>query len=77
MTDRNKTYKAKATHEIWSHWMKYMFEQCEPVGPNGTLVIPKNLEERWKRQMNTSFYGLTLKEQESNYEMADKFLKRI
>ena len=75
--DKELVHKAKATHDIWSHWMKYMFTQCEPSGPNGTLVIPRNLEERWKKQMNTSFYDLTYSEQQSNYEVADKYLKRI
>lgn len=70
-------YKAKAAHDIRTHWIKYMFEHCDPIGPNGTLVIPKDLEDLWRKQMNTSFYGLSNDEQKSSYEVADKYLKRL
>ena len=67
--------KAKAAHDIWAHWMKYFFTQCSPLGENGTLCIPANLEKRWKRLMNTPFEELTEEEQKSDFEVADLFLK--
>ena len=71
--DLELTKKAEQAHEIWAHWMKYFFTKCSPTGPNGTLLIPADLEKRWKRLMNTDFKDLTDQEKKSDYEIAKKY----
>lgn len=67
---------ADVQHEIWAHWMKYMFTQCEPIGGMGEgLFIPEEKVLRWKRQMNTSYSDLSFKEQESDRHQADNVME--
>lgn len=66
---------ARLAHEdIWGHWMRYMFSKCI-VNPDGSVTIPSDLVERWSRQAATSFEDLSVKEQNSDYEQADKILE--
>ena len=66
---------ASLQHEIWSHWMKYMFSQCYQVGETGdTWIIPPAKVKRWQRQMVTSYSDLSKKEKESDRHHADKIL---
>lgn len=64
---------AAVQHEIWSHWMKYMFG-CGEFRKNGTWVMPADELERWWRQKETPYSELTDKEQESDRHQADKML---
>jgi hypothetical protein len=66
---------AKVQHEIWSHWMRYLFSVCEEA--NGNLIIPPDKVKRWKRQMITPYQFLTEEEKESDREQADKVLNII
>lgn len=82
---------ADKQHEIWAHWMKYQFSKCQPHKisslntrtkeyediETGGLVIPKDLVERWKRQMETPYSKLTDKEKESDREQVRKFIDLI
>ena len=77
---------ANVQHEIWAHWMKYMFSQCEEEKeedmfgkdyPTGGLIIPKEKVERWKRQIETSYSKLTEKEKESDRNQVRKFIHLI
>jgi len=63
-------------HEIWSSWMRWMFDQGR-YGISGTWSMPVTLVERWKRQMNTPYSELTEKEKDSDREQADKTLEVI
>ena len=45
-------------HEIWSHWMQYLFEVCIQ-NKDGTVTIPADKVERWKRQMSTQYLDLS------------------
>ena len=66
---------AEVQHEIWAHWMEYMFSQCERVeDAKGVLQIPSDKVYRWIRQMNTPYAELSDKERESDREQADKVL---
>ena len=65
--------KAKAMHDVWSHWMKYQFSMCHK-NSDGDTVIPKELVERWERQANTEYGNLTEKEKQSDRDVATKFL---
>jgi len=77
MTQQEKN--AKAAHDIWAHWMKYMFTLCPELtdykgDKNGNFVILKPQADRWKRLMNTPFEDLTDKEKASDFEVAAMFL---
>ncbi len=52
-------------HRLWAHWMRHMFSQCEK-DKRGRYIIPKNLVERWMRQMSRPYRDLTEKEQNSD-----------
>ena len=64
---------AEVSHEIWGHWMKYLFSISKMV-PGGTL-IPFTSEQHGKRQLNTPYTGLTEREKDSDREQADKIIK--
>lgn len=66
--------KAKAAHDIWAHWMKYMFSLCVNTGGDIDAQIPKEKIKQWQRLMNTEFEDLTEQEKKSDYEIADKYL---
>jgi hypothetical protein len=67
---------ANQSHISWSNWMKYLFELCEQQ-QDGTVIIPKILVERWKRQINTSYEDLSLEEQSSDKLEAIKYIKLL
>jgi len=64
---------AAMQHEIWAHWMKYMFSQCVP-GAAGGLLIPQRKVDQWKRQARTAYADLSATEQKSDIEQAEKVL---
>jgi len=67
---------ADVSHEIWSHWMRWMFT-CGEIQNDGSWVMPASLVERWHRQMSTSYADLTEKERDSDREQADKILAAL
>lgn len=67
---------ASQAHEQWSHWMKHLFKVSEE-NEDGSVTIPKELVDRWKRQMETNFFLLSDQEQKSDYDQAEKFLKLL
>lgn len=64
---------ADVQHDIWAHWMRYMFS-CGALNPDGTWTMPADKVERWHRQMNTPYADLTERERESDRHMADRVL---
>ena len=44
-------------HDRWSRWQKYLFNKCI-INSDGTLTIPKDLVDRWSRQMITDYENL-------------------
>lgn len=67
---------AAIEHERWSHWQRYLHEQCL-VNEDGSLTIPAELVDRWARQMNTPYDALTEKEKDSDREQADAYLREL
>jgi len=65
------------SHEIWSHWMRYMFSRCQPNEEEGTLTIPAWAVQRWGRQLDTPYNELTEEEKNSDREQADKITKLL
>lgn len=74
MSDELREHIAAVQHEIWSHWMRYLFSRAEGSDYAGGAVIPNALVLRWQRQMETPYAGLTERERESDREQADKVL---
>lgn len=69
---------ARAAHELWSHWMMYMYRQFTYTNHRlGDETLPGELVRRWKRQMYTDYDDLTEAEKESDREVADKFILPI
>ncbi len=64
---------ADVQHAIWAHWMRYQFSVCQR-NEDGSIIIPAEKVERWSRQMETPYAGLTDKERESDRHQADKVL---
>ncbi len=67
---------ADIQHNIWIHWMKYLFSVGQ-INNDGSYTIPSDKVERWKRQMNTDFSKLSECEKESDREMAEKILSQL
>lgn len=85
MTNQKDIEQAAAEqHEIWSHWMKYLFSQCKELEmelPNdsvkvktGNLIIPVEKVERWRLQMNTPYSQLSEKEKQSDRDIVKQFI---
>jgi len=67
---------AAIQHQIWSHWMKYLFE-VSIQNEDGTVTIPASKVNRWKRQMNTNYDDLLDSEKLSDIEQAMKVIAEI
>ena len=71
---------AALQHEIWAHWMRYMFAQgtCRDVELDGRVqrawIMPEQARVRWERQMYTPYDALPEAERESDRDQADKVL---
>ncbi len=68
-----KELLAHVQHAIWAHWMQYLFSVCQ-TNDDGSVTIPSDKVERWKRQMYTDYYNLSEKEKDSDRHQADKVL---
>lgn len=64
---------ASVQHDIWSHWMQYMFSECKQ-NEDGSYVIPAGKAQHWQRQMNTKYNDLSESEKESDREQAQKVM---
>jgi hypothetical protein len=65
---------AAIQHEIWRHWMRYLFSCCNKLD-NGDYIIPKEKANHWKRQIGLKYFRLTEKEKESDRSQAHKIWK--
>ena len=60
-------------HEIWAHWMRYLFYTSIPLDDGGVKITAENFQ-RWQRQAVTPYSELSEKEKDSDREQADKVL---
>jgi hypothetical protein len=67
---------ADVSHGVWSHWMQYQFSVCIQ-NEDGSVTIPAEKVERWKRQMETEYEDLTEKEQQSDIHQAQKYMTTL
>lgn len=70
MTEKLAAY----AHKAWSGWMQYLFEKSIE-NEDGTITIPKEFAERWKRQANTEYTDLSEGERESDRDEARTMIK--
>lgn len=56
---------ADKEHTSWAHWMAYLFSTCE-MQADGSMCIPPDLVERWRRQVATPYNELAEREQQSD-----------
>lgn len=64
---------AAIEHERWSHWQRYMHNNCISQ-PDGSLLVPADLVARWEKQMTTKYEELNDNEKESDREQVRKYL---
>lgn len=82
LSEKAKTKKemveehADFAHSAWSGWMKYLFSKSTS-NKDGSETIPKDLVDRWKRQLKTDYKDLTEDEKESDRDEAKKVLKIV
>lgn len=62
---------ASVQHEIWAHWMKYLFSVSKE-NDDGSYTIPSDKVDRWKRQMKKPYSMLLPMEKKSDIEQAKK-----
>lgn len=67
---------AKAEHERWSHWQRYLHSKGERR-PDGCLVLPAELADHWERQFSTPYQELSEEEKESDREQVRRYLPII
>lgn len=65
---------SNAQHDIWAHWMKWMFSICIQSQNDESLIIPEEKVIRWKKQMNTNYDDLSESEKESDRMVVKEFL---
>lgn len=67
---------AHIEHERWSHWQMYL-QSMGTRQPDGSLLIPPDLVERWDRQMSTRYENLSAQEKDSDRQQVLKYLSQI
>ena len=63
---------AAIQHDIWAHWMRYLFSRCGKR-KHGDLVIPAVSVEHWARQMETPYAELWEREKQSDRDVVVNF----
>jgi len=67
---------ADLCHRQWSGWMTFLFSKCTRINGGGRY-IPVEFVERWQRQIDTDYAGLSEDERDSDRKEADKFIDLI
>ena len=67
---------AAIEHERWSHWQRYVHAKGRRQ-PDGSLILPAELVERWERQIATDYGELSDDEKESDREQVRRYLGLI
>lgn len=67
---------ADLEHRRWSDWMNYVFS-LSSKNEDGSVTIPFDKVERWKRQCTTSYNDLSEKEKDRDRIEVDKTIAMI
>ena len=62
---------AEVSHEIWAHWMQYLFS-CTSTSTTGGITLQTEKAQRWLRQMGTPYKELSEEEKKSDRDQAQK-----
>jgi hypothetical protein len=63
---------AALEHRRWAHWQSYVHDNGQRQ-PDGSLLLPAALVDRWERQVNTRYEDLTNDEKESDREQVRRY----
>ena len=67
---------ADLEHDRWGHWQSYLHSQCIK-NKDGSLTIPKELVDRWERQISTKYSELSEKEKDNDRKEARNTIEII
>lgn len=67
---------AAVEHERWAHWQGYVHSKGE-LQPDGSLLLPPELVQRWQNQVATKYQDLSESEKESDREQVRRYLPVI
>lgn len=67
---------AAIEHERWVHWQKFVHSSGK-IQPDGSLLVPRDLVERWERQIATNYADLADEEKESDRDQVRRYLPLI
>jgi hypothetical protein len=67
---------AAIEHQRWSHWQTYVHSKGTK-SPDGSLVLPADLVERWERQIATPYSELEEKEKQSDRDQVQRYLRLL
>jgi hypothetical protein len=63
---------AAIEHQRWAHWQRYVHDTGKQQ-PDGSILLPADLVERWERQINTSYSKLSESEKDSDREQVRRY----
>lgn len=72
--DYDREALAAEIHEIWAHWMKYLFSVGHVNPLDNSVRLPTNSVFHWRKQMETPYAQLSEREKESDRHQADKII---
>ncbi|MER9001164.1 hypothetical protein NKH58_25480 [Mesorhizobium australicum] len=67
---------AAVEHERWAHWQTFVHSKGERL-PDGSLVLPADLVQRWERQIAMAYDDLPEQERQSDREQVEKYFPII
>lgn len=65
---------AEHEHKRWTKWQSYLFSKSFK-NDDGSVTIPKELVDRWNRQILTDYNSLPEPEKESDRNCAKEIIK--
>jgi len=70
---------AELEHKRWSGWQDYFFRNCKTIEYQDevSLVLPRELYDRWKRQIGTPYSELSEPEKESDRRETREYLPLV
>lgn len=67
---------ASIEHERWAHWQQYVHGKGTRQ-PDGSLLLPAELVNRWEAQIATPYANLSEGEKQSDREQVHRYLPLI
>lgn len=67
---------AALQHEIWSDWVRHMFEVSH-TNADGTVTIPQKYVQQWQHEINTAYAELSEEEKDGDRKQVDKLISLL